>query len=89
LSKPDVEDEGPTTTTKGKLLSIASNELYLKYGFISTGANDGSLKCIFHTTTLPMFWMKVVAVELVRPLHVSKVGQSKEKEKDQASDTYK
>ena len=29
-----------------------------KYGFISTGANNGSLKCIFHTTTLPMFWMK-------------------------------
>jgi len=23
-------------------------------------ANDGSLKCIFHTTTLPMFWMKVL-----------------------------
>jgi len=24
-------------------------------------ANDGSLKCIFHSTTLPMFWMKVLA----------------------------
>jgi len=23
-------------------------------------ANDGSPKCIFHTTTLPMFWMKVL-----------------------------
>jgi len=30
------------------------------YGFISTGANDRSLKCIFHTTTLPMFWTKVL-----------------------------
>ena len=23
-------------------------------------ANDGSLKCIFHTTTLPIFWLKVL-----------------------------
>jgi len=30
-----------------------------------------------------------VAVMLARQLHVSKVGQSKEKGKDQASDTYK
>jgi len=37
-----------------------NNESYLKYGFISTGANDRSLQCIFHTTILPMFWMKVL-----------------------------
>jgi len=30
-----------------------------------------------------------VAVTLVRPLHVSKDGQSKVEGKDQASDTYK
>ena len=38
----------------------SNNESYLKYGFISTGANDRSLKCNFHWTTLPMFWMKVL-----------------------------
>jgi len=37
-----------------------NNVLYLKYGFISTGAYDRRLNCIFHTTILPMFWMKVL-----------------------------
>jgi len=40
-----------------------NNESYLKYGFILTGANDRSLKCIFYTKTLPMFWMKKVLPE--------------------------
>jgi len=58
----DVEDEGPTTTKKRKasLNRQYNNESYLKYGFISAGANDRRVKRIFHTTTLPMFWMKVL-----------------------------
>jgi len=45
---------------KASFICQYNNESYLKYGFISTGANDRSLKCIFRTTTLPMFWMKVL-----------------------------
>ena len=41
---------------------LKNETLFLKYDVLvqMPGANDGNLKCICHTTTLPKFWMKVL-----------------------------
>jgi len=44
---------------------------------------------LFHLSIKDVNAVPPVAVTLARPLHVSKVGQSKEKGKDQVSDTCK